>query len=87
MAMASLLASPISWTHHWIWVLLIPALMPRHRTSGIPRPVRIMLWGLLALTIAAPYWWFSHGILADAAEAALPTWTAALLLVWSVTHP
>lgn len=80
-AMASLLASPISWTHHWIWVLLIPAMMPRHRTSGIPRPVRIMLWGLLALTIAAPYWWFSHGILA---EAALPTWTAAVLLVWSV---
>jgi alpha-1,2-mannosyltransferase len=84
-ALASLLASPISWTHHWIWVLLIPALMPRHRASGIPRPVRIMLWGLLALTIAAPYWWFSHGILADVAEAALPAWTAALLLVWSVT--
>jgi hypothetical protein len=59
--------------------------MSRHRTSGIPRPVRIMLWGLLALTIAAPYWWFSHGILADAAEAALPAWTAAVLLVWSVT--
>jgi alpha-1,2-mannosyltransferase len=85
MAMASLLASPISWTHHWIWVLLIPALMPRHRTSGIPQPVRIMLWGLLALTIAAPYWWFGHGIPADAAEAALPAWTAAVLLVWSVT--
>jgi len=84
MAMASLLASPISWTHHWIWVLLIPALMPRHRTSGIPRPVRIMLWGLLALTVAAPYWWFSHGILADAAETVLPAWTAAVLLVWSV---
>jgi alpha-1,2-mannosyltransferase len=85
MALASLLASPISWTHHWIWVLLIPALMPRHRTSGIPRPVRIMLWGLLALTIAAPYWWFTHGIAADAAEAALPAWTAAVLLVWTVT--
>jgi alpha-1,2-mannosyltransferase len=87
MALASLLASPISWTHHWIWILLIPALMPRHRTSGIPRPVRIMLWGLLALTIAAPYWWFSHGIPADAAEAALPAWAAAVLLVWSVTAP
>jgi hypothetical protein len=84
-AMASLLASPISWTHHWVWVLLIPALMPRHRTSGIPRPVRIMLRGLLALTIVAPYWWFSHGILADAAEAVLPTWTGAVLLIWSVT--
>ena len=85
MALASLLASPISWTHHWIWVLLTPALMPRHRASRIPRPVRIMLWGLLALTIAAPYWWFTHGIPADAAEAALPAWTAAVLLVWAVT--
>lgn len=85
MALASLLVSPISWTHHWIWVLLIPALMPRHRASRIPRPVRIMLWGLLALTIAAPYWWFTHGIPADAAEAALPAWTAAVLLVWAVT--
>ena len=84
-ALASLLVSPISWTHHWIWVLLIPALMPRHRSSGIPRPVRVMLWGLLALTIAAPYWWFSHGIPADASEAVMPAWTTAVLLVWSVT--
>lgn len=38
MAMASLLASPISWTHHWIWVLLIPALIPRHRISAYRGP-------------------------------------------------
>jgi len=86
-ALASLLASPISWTHHWIWVLLIPALMPRQRSSGIPQPVRIMLWVLLGLTIAAPYWWFSHGIPADASEAILPAWTSAVLLVWSMIHP
>ena len=84
-ALASLLASPISWTHHWIWVVLIPALMPRHLSSGIPQPVRVMLWGLLVLTTVTPYWWFSHGVLADASEAVLPVWTAALLLVWSMT--
>jgi len=84
-ALAGLLASPISWTHHWIWVLLIPALMPRHRTSGIPRSVQVMLWGLIALTVAAPYWWFSYGRPADIAEAVLPVWASAVLLVWSVT--
>lgn len=84
-ALASLLISPISWTHHWVWVLLIPALMPRHRSSDIPKHVRIMLWGIIALTIAAPYWWFSHGIPADISEAVLPAWTSAVLLSWSVT--
>jgi alpha-1,2-mannosyltransferase len=84
-ALAGLLISPISWTHHWVWVLLIPALTPRHRSSDIPQPVRLMLWGLFALTIAAPYWWFSHGVPAHVAEAILPLWTTAVLLVWSVT--
>jgi alpha-1,2-mannosyltransferase len=84
-ALASLLISPISWTHHWIWVLLIPAMMPRHRSAAIPSSVRVMLWGLIALTVAAPYWWFSHGIPAYVCDAVLPVWTSAVLLVWSVT--
>lgn len=84
-ALASLLISPISWTHHWVWVLLIPALMPRRRGSAIPQSVRVMLWGLIVLTIAAPYWWFSHGVPSDICEAVLPVWTSAVLLVWSVT--
>jgi alpha-1,2-mannosyltransferase len=84
-ALASLLVSPISWTHHWVWVLLIPALMTRHSSSGIPRRVRAMLWGVIALTIAGPYWWFTQGAPADVFEAVLPVWTLAVLLVWSLT--
>jgi alpha-1,2-mannosyltransferase len=84
-ALTSLLVSPISWSHHWVWVLLIPAWMTRHRGSAIQRPVRMMLWGLIALTMAAPYWWFSHGSLADACEAILPVWAAAALLMWTAT--
>lgn len=53
-ALAGLLISPISWTHHWIWVLLIPALIVCRRSSDVPQSVRIMLWGLIVLTIAAP---------------------------------
>jgi alpha-1,2-mannosyltransferase len=85
-ALASLLASPISWSHHWIWVVLIPVLLLRHRGCGIRQPVRAMLWGLVALAIAAPYWWFSHGVAADIGAAVLPAWTAAALLVWSVSE-
>ena len=85
LALAGLLASPVSWSHHWIWVLLVPASTAGHRGAGIPQPVRVMLWGLIVLTIAAPYWWFSPGIPADACEAVLPAWAAAVLAVWGAT--
>lgn len=81
-ALVGLLISPISWTHHWIWVLLIPPMLigpRRHETAPV---VRMLLWGLVALTIVAPYWWFSSGWAADLLEAVLPLWTVATLLVW-----
>jgi alpha-1,2-mannosyltransferase len=81
-ALAGLLVSPISWTHHWIWVLLIPPMLVGHRSPDVPRSVRMMFWGLIVLTIAAPYWWFSHGIPADVLAAVLPLWAAAILVVW-----
>jgi alpha-1,2-mannosyltransferase len=84
-ALAGLLVSPISWTHHWVWAVLIPALMVRYRSPDVRKPVRVMLWGIIALTTAAPYWWFSYGIPADITEAVLPLWTSAVLLVWSMT--
>jgi alpha-1,2-mannosyltransferase len=81
-ALAGLLVSPISWTHHWIWVLLIPPILVGRRSPDVPRPVRVLFWGLIVLTIAAPYWWFSHGISADVFDAVLPLWAAAILFVW-----
>jgi alpha-1,2-mannosyltransferase len=82
-ALAGLLVSPISWSHHWVWVLLIPPMMVLRRSSGVPQSVRMLLWGLILLTIAAPYWWFSRGIPADIFDAVLPLWTSVLLVVWS----
>jgi alpha-1,2-mannosyltransferase len=81
-ALVGLLISPISWTHHWIWVLLIPPMLigpRRHETEPV---IRMMLWGLVAVTVVAPYWWVSNGWAGDVLEAVLPMWTFATLLVW-----
>ncbi len=82
-ALVGLLISPISWTHHWIWVLLIPPMLigpRRHETRSV---VRMMLWGIVALTMLAPYWWFSSGWAGDVLDAVLPVWTLATLVIWS----
>lgn len=82
-ALAGLLISPVSWTHHWVWVLLIPPLIMGHRGPEAPRAVQAALWGVVALTVAAPYWWFSSGIPADVFDALLTVFTAGSLAVWA----
>jgi alpha-1,2-mannosyltransferase len=81
-ALAGLLVSPISWTHHWIWVLLVPPMLVGRRSPDVPGSVRVLFWGLVGLTIVSPYWWFSHGVAADVFDAVLPLWAAAILVVW-----
>jgi alpha-1,2-mannosyltransferase len=53
-----LLLSPISWTHHWVW--LVPLMMwaihgPRRQCAGAP----VVGWGWLALTIIGVPWLLS----------------------------
>jgi alpha-1,2-mannosyltransferase len=81
-ALVDLLISPISWTHHWIWVMLIPPMILGRRSPDLPQSVQVLLWGLIVITTAAPYWWFSRGIPADALAALLPLWVSAVLVVW-----
>jgi hypothetical protein len=45
-----------------------------------------MLWSLVALTVVAPYWWFSGGVASEAVAALVPLWTFALLVVWSTVE-
>ena len=83
-ALAGVLISPISWTHHWVWVLLIPPLLAGRRGSEVPAAARAGLWGVLALTVTEPYWWFGRGIPADVVDALLPLCAAATLAGWAV---
>ncbi|MGH9081387.1 MAG: glycosyltransferase 87 family protein [Acidimicrobiales bacterium] len=84
-ALAGLLVSPISWSHHWVWVLLVPPLLIGARGQAVSRSVRFLLWGLVALTVAGPYWWWS-GTVRDALDALLPLWTFVLLSVWGTVE-
>lgn len=58
-AITGLLVSPVSWTHHWSWIAMIPVLLlargQRHRA------VTIAMVALLALTVPAPYGWHLKG--------------------------
>lgn len=52
--LASLLASPVSWSHHWVWCIPLGVVLLRR--AG---PVTACLW--LALFVAAPHLWMPSG--------------------------
>ena len=83
-ALTGLLISPISWSHHWIWLLLLPPLLVRSDDTGVPVSVRNMLWALVILVVAAPYWWLTTGAPAALLQATVPLWTGATLAVWAL---
>jgi alpha-1,2-mannosyltransferase len=85
-AFTGLLISPISWSHHWVWVLLLPPMLVTGVRTGVARPVRVLLWGVVVLAVAAPYWWVDSGPVADGFQALVPVWTFATLVVWSVAE-
>jgi alpha-1,2-mannosyltransferase len=53
--MTGLLVSPISWTHHWVWVM--PALVVLLRYGARGRVVAACIYVIFAL---APMWWTPH---------------------------
>lgn len=53
-----LLVSPISWTHHWVW--LVPLMLWLiHGPLSARRGARVLGWGWLALTIVGVPWLLS----------------------------
>jgi alpha-1,2-mannosyltransferase len=55
LAIATLLVSPISWTHHWVWVL--PALL-----YAVARGDYVIAWLVGAVFYIAPMWLLPSGI-------------------------
>jgi alpha-1,2-mannosyltransferase len=83
LALVGLLISPISWTHHWAWVALIPPLLVADGGRSMRGPVRAALWALFGVSIVAPYWWFSTGLAADVLADSLVLSGLGVLVVWS----
>jgi len=84
LALVELLVSPISWTHHWSWLVLAPiaavSLWSRHRV------VAWVLVALVVLAVAEPYWWIGHGPLADLASNSLVIGGAVALVAWTIAE-
>lgn len=53
-----LLASPISWTHHWVWLLPLMIWL-LHGPYADRRGARVLGWGWLALTVIGVPWLLS----------------------------
>ena len=58
LALGELLCSPISWTHHWSWLAVAPAVAWSERRR-VPA-LSAALVGLLALAVWKPYWRATH---------------------------
>lgn len=54
------LVSPISWSHHWVWIALIPVLLVRG-FRGQPAVV-VTMWLLALVAVVAPYAWSAPGM-------------------------
>ncbi len=64
-ALAALLVSPISWSHHWVWgetaMLALACLSLRERRPARRRRGLALAAAGTALFAAAPQWWFPSG--------------------------
>jgi alpha-1,2-mannosyltransferase len=84
LALTELLVSPVSWTHHWSWLVVVPIVAVG--LWSVHRQVAVALLVLLALAVAAPYLWLQHGPLAFLATNSLVLAAAVVLVLWLVAE-
>lgn len=58
--LAGLLVSPVSWSHHWVW--LVPLVVALLTAGYVERDRALVRLGFTGLVLAAtsPQWWFPH---------------------------
>ena len=83
LALAGLLVSPLSWSHHWCWLVLLPITAWQLRAH---RSLLVLQVAILACAALGPYEWFRHGASRSVASSLLCLLVAALLVWWLVVE-
>jgi len=84
LALTELLVSPVSWTHHWSWLVVVPVVVAS--LWAVHRSVAVSLLVLLGLGVAAPYLWIHLVPLSYLASNALVLGGAVSLVLWVVAE-
>jgi len=88
LALTELLVSPVSWTHHWSWLVLAPIVAAS--LWMVHRAVAVSLLVLLGLAVFAPYLWLRTPPVSYLASNALVLGGAVVLAAWTAAewrHP
>ena len=78
LALVELLISPISWTHHWSWMVLAPVVVIERFNPRLIGCEALLF--TIALVIIEPYWWSVSAWQAPIVKSSLAL-TGAILLV------
>jgi hypothetical protein len=84
LALTELLISPISWSHHWSWLVVAPIVIVQLWT--VHRAVATALVVLVALGVTAPYLWLQVVPLSYLGSNALVLGGAVVLVMWAVAE-
>lgn len=84
LALTELLVSPVSWTHHWSWVVLAPLVAVSLWT--VHRVVAVGSLALLGLGVFAPYLWIRSPPLSYLASNTLVLGGAFVLVAWGIAE-
>lgn len=84
LVLTELLVSPVSWTHHWSWLVLVPIVAAS--MWMVHRVVAVLLLVLLGLAVVALYLWIHVSPLSYVASNALVLGAAATLVTWLVAE-
>jgi alpha-1,2-mannosyltransferase len=84
LSLTELLVSPVSWTHHWSWLAIVPIAVVS--LWNVHRAVAWLLLVLVMLAVLAPYLWIQVAPPSYVAGNALVLMGAAILVVWTAAE-